>query len=633
MCGIAGKVTGGKPVERGLIERMCAALVHRGPDSGGVHVRGPAAIGMRRLAVIDVEGGAQPIYSEDGSIVLVLNGEIYNHRALRRELAGRGHALRSGSDAEVVVHLYEELGAACVDRLQGMFAFAVWDERRGRLMLARDRLGKKPLYWALHGGALVFGSEPRALLQDPELPREPDPVAIDAFLVNQYVPHHLCAFRGMRKLAPASTVVWSPGGTPHVARYWDLEYRPKLRLGADEAAERLRGLILAATGRRLESEVPLGALLSGGLDSSTVVAAAVRASGRRIKTFSVAFRDQGVDESAHARAVARHCGTEHHELELDAIEPGLLPRIAWHLGEPLADPAVVPTFQLAELTRRHVTVALNGDGGDESFAGYDRYRRLASTRPAEALPAHARRALASRLLRLAGGDEGRAPWPRAARLARRAALSPPRRYADLFRHFGEADRGGLYGPALSHALDQYDPLSHVEAEWLARPGVGWADRAMATDLRTYLPDDLLAKVDLTSMAHGLEVRSPLLDQELMAFAARLPARLKGNLTSGKLLLKRAVRPWLPAEIIDRPKHGFAVPIAAWLRGPLREFAEDMLLDRATVARGMLAPAGVRAALRDHAAGHDRSLAIWTMLSLELWLRTCVDAMPATALAA
>ena len=380
MCGIAGKVTAGAPVERDLLERMCDALAHRGPDSAGLHLDGAVGLGMRRLAVIDPAGGEQPIYSEDGQVVLVLNGEIYNHRALRDELAARGHRLAGGSDAEVVVHLYEEMGARCVERLRGMFAFAVWDARRRRLLLARDRLGKKPLHWAVWDGAVLFGSEPRALLQDSALPCEPDPAALDAFLVNQYVPHHLSAFRHMRKLPPASTLVWEPGGRPRVRRYWEPAGGPSLVLGAREAEESLRERLLDATRVRLEADVPLGAFLSGGIDSSAVVAAMARSGAATLRTFSVRFPDQGFDESAYARAVARHYGTEHRELEVGPVDPGLLARMAWHLGEPLADPAAVPTFQLSELTRAHVTVALSGDGGDESFGGYRRYRQLALTR-------------------------------------------------------------------------------------------------------------------------------------------------------------------------------------------------------------------------------------------------------------
>ena len=334
---------------------------------------------MRRLAIIDLVHGDQPLYSEDRKVVLVLNGEIYNHVALREDLVKRGHRFSGGSDAEVVVHLWEELGPGCVERLRGMFAFAIWDERRRELFLARDRLGKKPIFYAHNEGWLSFASEPRAILQDPVVSREVDPTAIDAYLVNQYVPHGLCAFRHLRKLAPGSTLSWRPGEQPRTRRYWRLEYEPKEAMSDDDAAARLREAILEATRLRLMSDVPIGAFLSGGVDSSIVVAAMAMTSGGTVRTFSVSFADARFDEAPYARRVAAQYGTDHTELECGPPGPALLPRLAWHFGEPFADPAALPTFQLAELMRDHVTVALNGDGGDESFAGYRRYWQLAGT--------------------------------------------------------------------------------------------------------------------------------------------------------------------------------------------------------------------------------------------------------------
>ncbi|HEX2087534.1 MAG TPA: asparagine synthase (glutamine-hydrolyzing), partial [Solirubrobacteraceae bacterium] len=406
MCGIAGKATTGAPVEAELLDRMCLALRHRGPDSRGVHLEGPVALGIQRLAIIDLVTGEQPFYTEDRSAVLVLNGEVYNHEELREELMGRGHRFVSRSDAEVVVHLWEEMGERCVERLRGMFAFAIWDERRGELFLARDRIGKKPLFYALTGDALVFGSEPRAVLQDPAVSREVDLAAIDAFLVNQYVPHGRSAFAHLRKLPPAGRLTWRPGGEPRVDRWWRLEYGPKERVGRADAAERLRHEILEATRLRMRSDVPLGAFLSGGVDSSVVVAAMAQLSGEPVRTFTVAFPGTPVDESRFARMVAEHYGTEHHELAVEEPDASMLPLLAWHFGEPFADPAALPTYQLSELIRGHVTVALNGDGGDESFAGYERYRQLVATLGADATPAGARRAVAAALARAAGGTEG-----------------------------------------------------------------------------------------------------------------------------------------------------------------------------------------------------------------------------------
>jgi asparagine synthase (glutamine-hydrolysing) len=625
MCGIAGVISARAPVDPAQLGRMCESLRHRGPDSLGTHVQGGVGLGIRRLAVIDLVSGDQPLYSEDGRVVLVLNGEIYNHEELRRELAGRGHRFATGSDAEVVVHLWEELGPRCVERLRGMFAFAVWDERSAELFLARDRVGKKPLFWAQTADALVFGSEPRAVLDHPGVGRDVDLAAIDAFLVNQYVPHGRSAFRALRKLPPASTLRWRPGrGAPVVERWWRLEYTPKRRVTLEDAAEELRAQVLDAVRLRLRSDVPLGAFLSGGLDSSVVVAAMARTAAEPVDTFTAAFPGTPVDESHHARRVAARYGTRHHELEVGPPAPEVLPRLAWHFGEPFADPAALPTFQLSELVAGHVTVALNGDGGDESFAGYERYRQLVLTLAADRAPRRARAGVARALAAVAGGTAGRAPLPRAARLAGRLALDPPRRYADLFRFLRDDDRRRLYTPALRGAVLGHDPLGHVVAAWEASAGLEPFDRLMATDLETYLADDLLAKVDVASMAHSVEVRSPLLDTELMGWAARLPVELKASRHGGKRLLRHAALAWLDEDLVDRPKQGFAVPVASWLRGPLRESCEDLLLDRRARDRGLFVPAEVERLLREHREGFDHAEPLWALLMLELWFRTCVD---------
>ncbi|HMS60907.1 MAG TPA: asparagine synthase (glutamine-hydrolyzing) [Solirubrobacteraceae bacterium] len=631
MCGIAGRIDpggGGDPV---LLRAMCDAMVHRGPDSAGYLVDGGVMLGMRRLAIIDVAGGDQPRFSEDGSVAVVFNGEIYNHRELRAGLLARGHVLSSDADTEVIAHLWEEHGPDCVTHLRGMFAVAIWDAGRRELLLARDRLGKKPLYWSDAGGILRFGSEPRVVLQDPDVPRDVDPVAIDAFLVNQYVPHDLCAFAALHKLPPASRLHWRPGdGAPVIDRYWHLDYEPKDRLELPEAAERVRELLLEATRLRLMSDVPLGAFLSGGTDSAAVVAAMARTSAEPVRTFSVAFADAEFDETPYARMVAERYGTDHQRLEVGPLDAGLLPRLAWHFGEPFADPAALPTYQLSELARAHVTVALSGDGGDESFAGYRRYWQLARTLPAERVPAPARRAAARALAAVAGGTEGRSALPRAARLAHRLTLSPAARYSDLFRYLTDADRDRLYTDEFRAAVAGRDPLAHVEAAWATRPGSAPVDRLMAVDLDTYLPDDLLPKVDVTSMAHSLEVRAPLLDHVLVEEAARMPVALKLRGTDGKVVLREAVRPWLPDGLLDRPKQGFAVPLERWLREELRDLPELVLLDPRATERGLFRPGAVRALIEEHRDGTDRSAQLWALINLELWFRTCVDRVTATA---
>ncbi|MCD6726516.1 MAG: asparagine synthase (glutamine-hydrolyzing) [Solirubrobacteraceae bacterium] len=629
MCGIAGRIDPGGHHDEVLLRRMCDAIEHRGPDSAGYLVDGGVMLGMRRLAVIDLAGGEQPMFNEDRSVAVVFNGEIYNHDELRADLRRRGHSFATRSDTEVIAHLWEDHGPSFVERLRGMFAIAVWDSVRRELLLARDRLGKKPLHWTLAGGVMRFGSEPRVLLQDPAVPRDVDPAALDAFLVNQYVPHDLCAFSALRKLAPASRLLWRPGaGEPRVERYWHPEHEPKLAIELPEAAEQVRELLLESTRIRLMSDVPLGAFLSGGMDSAAVVAAMARTHSGTIRTFSVAFPGSTVDETPYALEVARHCGTEHEVLEVEPVHAALLPRLAWHFGEPFADPAALPTYQLAELARERVTVALSGDGGDEAYAGYRRYWQLARTLPADRVPLPLRRGLA-RALAAARGTEGRSPLQRAARLAQRLTLSPAARYADLFRYLRESDRRSLYSDELQSALAGRDPLEHVERAWASSAGLDPIDRVMAVDRETYLPDDLLAKVDVASMARSLEVRAPLLDHVLVEHAARLPAELKMHGTRGKIVLRAAAEPWLPPGFLDRPKQGFAVPLAHWLRHELRGLPEDVLLDPRSVDRGLLRPQAVRALVAEHDAGLDRSAQIWALVNLELWFRTCVDQVSTT----
>ncbi|MCW3000508.1 MAG: hypothetical protein JWN65_4057 [Solirubrobacterales bacterium] len=616
MCGIAGKVSARADAlpDLGLLDAQLQALRHRGPDSAGRHVDGPVAIGMRRLAIIDVEGGSQPLYSEDGQVALVLNGELYTFRAQRAALERRGHRFATGSDAEIAVHLYEEHGPDFVEHLHGMFALALWDARRRRLVLARDRMGKKPLLWA-HGrdGALVFASEPRAVLMDPGVPRDLDLAALDATLVTQYVPPDRTPWQAVHQLAPAGRLVWDVGAAaPVVDRWWAAEYGPKQVVGMQEAAELLRHRLRVAVRMRLEADVPIGAFLSGGVDSSIVVAAMAQEAPGRVRTFAARFEDIAFDEGPWARAVAEHWGTDHTELHVGPVDEDTLQRLVWHLGMPLADPAAVPAFQLAELAAREVTVALTGDGGDELFAGYRRHHHLAWTRPAQAVPINLRRRLA------------RAPYlpARPRRLARRLAMAPHARYADLFRHFTDEDRRTLYGPALAPLVEGGDPLRAVREAWDRASVWSWTDRLLACDQEAYLAGDLLPKADLTSMAHGLELRSPLLDQDIVEWAATLPPGLKRRGAAGKRVLRAAAAPWLPQAILDRPKQGFAVPIGAWLRGPLRELAHDILLDRRTRDRGLIDTHAAAATLRAHQAGQDRGAVLWSMLVLELWCRSC-----------
>jgi asparagine synthase (glutamine-hydrolysing) len=634
VCGIAGAVrSDGRSADPALVERMCAALEHRGPDSRGVHVSGPAGLGIQRLRVVDLETGDQPIYNEDRSVAVVLNGEIYNFRELRRRLEAAGHRFRTDGDTEAIVHLYEEEGVDCVRSLDGMFAFALWDEPRRRLLVARDRVGKKPLFYSLRGGALTFASELAALLQDAEVPRDVDEQALDCYLAYGYVPAPLSAFRAVRKLPPATTLLYE-GGEVALERYWHLDYARKHAVeDPRELHAPLRETLQRAVRRRLVSDVPLGAFLSGGIDSSAVVAAMTRETAGPVRTFAIGFDSERFDELAHAREVSELFGTEHEELHVrpDAIE--VAPRIARHHGEPFADSSAIPSFYLAELTRRQVTVALNGDGGDESFAGYTRYAANVLAARFERLPARLRGLAAGLASRLPEGADERSARNRIRRLGGSLDLDGPGRYERYVSLFDRERRAGLYDDSYAAALAGSRLVSEAIAEpWREASGRSRLDKLLEVDVRTYLPGDLLAKIDIATMAHSLEARSPFLDPEMMQFAASIPAEMKLRGMQKKLILRDALRAWLPDSILDRPKQGFSVPLAEWLRGELREYSREVLLDPAAFGRERFRPGAVRKLLDDHRAGEDNSHRIWALLMLELWKAEVVDApLPAAAL--
>jgi asparagine synthase (glutamine-hydrolysing) len=629
VCGIAGKLSARADVPEELAVEMCATLRHRGPDSRGSFSDGRAALGIQRLAIIDVAHGDQPIYSEDGSVVVVHNGEIYNYRELREDLVARGHRFATESDTEVIVHLYEDLGEDCVSELRGMFAFALWDRRRGRALIARDRLGKKPLFYTERDGELWFGSETKAIVRDPDVSREVDFAAIDRYLHYQYVPAPHSAFRALRKLPPAHALVWQDGSST-LRRYWKPTFAPKLEMPREELAELIRDELLEATRLRLRSDVPLGALLSGGVDSSAVVAAVARVSTRQLKTFSIGFREETHDESPYAREVAELYGTDHHELIVEPEIADLLPRLAWHYGEPFADHSAIPSFALAEITRQHVTVALNGDGGDEAFGGYERYSLAQMADAAGRLPAPLWNSAAAAL--------GRAGVPmetssRASQLRRAFVLfaqEPWRRYANYVAYFRAEQRHRLYTPQFRSALDEDGALEVVGAAYRASDAADGIERLLDVDLHTYLPGDLLVKMDIATMAHSLEVRSPFLDQRIVELAARIPRSEKVSGRHRKRILRHALRPWLPDAILDRPKQGFAVPLIEWFRGPLRGVPGEILLDPTAVGRGIFEEREIEALIADHVAGRaNNARRLWALIQLELWLRTFVDqAVPA-----
>ena len=624
MCGIAGKLSLTEPVDRVLLERMCEVIEHRGPDSRGVFVDQGVGLGVQRLRIIDLETGDQPIFNEDGSVVVVQNGEIYNYKELRSELRQRGHSFATQSDTEVIVHLYEDYGVDCVRHLRGMFAFALWDGRRRQLLLARDRVGKKPLFYAAKDGTLWFGSEAKSILQDPAVEREVDFDAIDCFLHFQYVPHPLSAFRGLRKLPPAHTLVWRDGKL-EIERYWRLSYRRGPIASEQEAHEAIRAQLLEATRLRLRSDVPLGAFLSGGTDSSAVVAAMAKEGGR-VKTFSIGFDVAEYDETPYAREVARLYDTDHEELRMEPRAMEVLPRLVWHYGEPFADDSAIPSFYLAELSRRHVTVALNGDGGDENFAGYRRHVGNQVAQRFSRLPAPARRALAKMADVLGTDGKGDSFRSRFDRVTHAALMAPYDRYAKWVAFFDEHERAQLYTPEFLAFRGEGFASSVIRTPYLESDAEDHVNRLLDVDVQTQLASGLLVKMDIATMAHSLEVRSPLLDHHFMEMAAGLPGswKLKGRTT--KKIFKDALSPWLPEHILHREKQGFAVPIGSWFRGELKELPREILLDRRSLDRGYFREERIRQIIEEHVTGvRDRRGKIWALIQLELWLRTFIDA--------
>src|SRR4051794_37211429 len=620
MCGIAGKVSSGGDVPRGLVEAMCARQAHRGPDSRGIHRSNGVALGIQRLRIIDLQTGDQPIYNEDRSVAVVLNGEIYNFPELRDQLQRRGHTFYTRTDTEVIAHLYEERGPKLVDELNGMFSLAVWDERRRRLLLARDRVGKKPLFYAEGDGWLSFASELPALMADPDVRAEIDPSSIDCYLAYGYIPSPWSIWKDVRKLRPAHTLVWENGRTT-IDRYWRLDYSHKRTDDRRELEEELRERLGAAVRRRLISDVPLGAFLSGGVDSSIVVSEMAAASTQPVKTYSIGFEEEEYNELPRARVIAERFATDHHEyvVEPDAID--LVPKLVRHYGEPYADSSAIPTFYLAELTRRDVTVALNGDGGDESFAGYLRHVANSLTGRLDVVPQPVRRRIAAIGRALPRRPGSKTLLSRAQRLLVSVDADAIERYRRHVSVFNDAERAELLDPDFRASIDEMRAPGVIAGPWRAASGSSMLDRLLEVDVNTYLPGDLLVKVDIATMAYSLEARSPFLDPEVMEFAASLPPREKASMGRKKLLLRRAYRGQIPDAILDGAKRGFGVPLGAWFRGELQGYARELLLDRATLDRGYFNESAVRGIFDAHAAGQgDRSLQLWAMIMLESWHR-------------
>jgi len=626
MCGIVGLVrNNGKAIDEQLLSRMCDAIRHRGPDDDGFYVNGPVGLGMRRLAIIDLKSGKQPIHNQDRSSWIVFNGEIYNYLELREKLEKLGHTFYTNSDTEAIVHAYDQYGADCPKHLRGMFAFAIWNETNQELFLARDRVGKKPLLYAQIEGDLVFGSEFSSLLLHPQISRDVNLEALDHYLSFMCIPAPMTAYRAIRKLEPGNWLRWRKGEVT-TERYWKPDFSKKLKIDEQEAGEQTVEILRDSVRCRLMSEVPLGAFLSGGIDSSAVVALMSQESSERIKTFSIGFDEQDFSELHHARRVAEHVGADHHEFVVrpDAVE--VLPLLVEHYGEPYADSSAVPTYYVARETRKHVTVALNGDGGDESFAGYERYAAMQLAERYRKLPSFLRESVIQEVVaRVPASELGRGRVKAFKRFVQAASLPKVDRYMRWMSTFNSDLKTSLYSDSFRQELRGNQPVDLLRPWFAHVNGSGIVDAALQADIMTYLPNDLLVKVDIATMAVSLEARSPFLDHHLIEFAASLPEKFKLRGLTTKYLLKKILRKLLPSENISRRKMGFGVPIGHWFRGTMQPFLREVLLSERALSRGLFKPEVVRSLIDQHARSErDHSHQLWTFLMLELWFQRFID---------
>ncbi|MGO9600800.1 MAG: asparagine synthase (glutamine-hydrolyzing) [Isosphaeraceae bacterium] len=641
MCGICGAAwTDERRALSGEhLAAMMQRIVHRGPDDAGTYRDLHAALGFRRLAIVDLEGGHQPLSNEDGSVWTVFNGEIYNFPALRQRLEARGHTLRSKGDTEVLVHLYEDEGTGMFALLRGMFALAIWDAPRRTLLLARDRLGQKPLLYRHDGLRLVFASELKALLALPEgdFPRRVDPLAIDEYLTFGYVPAPRTILEGTSKLPPGHYAVWREGAL-RIESYWNPDWNLERKRSIEDDVLELRSTLGDAVREQMIADVPLGAFLSGGIDSTIIVGLMQRASNRPVKTFAIGFPDPAYDETRYAALAAKHLGTEHQVFIVEPKAWETLPALAWQFDEPFADSSALPTWHVARETRRAVTVALTGDAGDELFGGYDRYRALALTELFHRLPARTRKWIGGTMTRvLPRSGRSKTRLRALERLFENINDPADARYLGWLTTFDESGRLVLYSDpqldrlastaALSPDQGATDPATLITRACAAAGRRDKVTQAMIGDLLTYLPGDLLVKVDLASMAHSLECRAPFLDHRVVELAAAMPLDRKLRFRPGrsKVVLKRAFADLLPPPIRTRPKMGFGVPVGRWFRTELEQELREILLDRSTLDRGLFRAETVRNLIAEHREGRrEHGHRLWTLLMLELWFRQHLD---------
>ena len=631
MCGLAGVVSYNVDQTNHLRSQaglMAEALKHRGPDDWGIWNDSYCALSHRRLSIIDLsEAGRNPLSNEDGTIWITFNGEIYNFQSLRDELEKLGYHFRTRTDTEVVVYAYQHWGVECLKRLRGMFALAIWDKNNQRLFLARDRIGKKPLFYTQIGKRFFFASELQGLLACNEVPREVEPSAIDAYLAWGYIPAPLTAFRNIFKLPPAHFLTLDVKDSHfdiRVERYWSLDYRNKTVINEAEAVALIREKLTEAVRLRMISDVPLGAFLSGGIDSSIVVGLMAQLSDRPVKTFSIGFKETAYDETPHARRIAKLWGTDHQEFIVEPDALAILDKLVRHYGEPYADSSAIPTFYVSQMTRAGVTVALNGDGGDESFAGYERYLGNRIAERARRVPGFALSATALNKV-LPDPINPKNRLRQAKRFLSVATRPMAERYAHWMGFFRKDMKAQLYSKDFRARLNGSSAESWMESLIAEASDLDPIDAAMCVDVQSYLPYDLLVKVDITSMANSLEARSPFLDHEVMEFAAALPVDLKLKGKESKYLLKRAFSDLLPDENVQRRKMGFGVPVGEWFRGPLKKLLEDALLSELTHRRGYFNRKLVQTLVADHLERRcDNGFTLWNLLMLELWHREFID---------
>jgi asparagine synthase (glutamine-hydrolysing) len=605
---------------------MNRCIAHRGPDEDGFYIKENVALAMRRLAIIDLAGGQQPIFNADRTKAIIFNGEIYNFQQLRADLEKRGHKFYTNSDTEAIVHLYDEFGADCVQHLRGMFAFAIWDENDKSLFVARDRVGKKPLLYSHQpNGDLIFGSEFQAILTHPSVSREVDYEAIDSYLSYLCVPAPQTAFKSIRKLKPGHWLRWK-NGEIETERYWQPDFSRKIKVSEAEAEEETLRILRESTRLRMISEVPLGAFLSGGVDSSVVVALMAEASEKPIKTFSIGFEEQDFSELKYAKRVAEHVGAEYHEfiVKPDALE--ILPTLVEHYGEPYADSSAIPTYYVSKETRKYVTVALNGDGGDESFAGYERHAAMRIAETYHRLPEVLRKTLIETPINLIPTSEiERSRVRDVKRFLQAASLPKTERYFRWMSTFNREAKKDLYTENFSREIANNNPSQLLEKWFVKANGSGILDTTLLTDQMTYLPNDLLVKVDIASMANSLEARSPFLDHHVIEYAASLPENIKAKKTETKSFLKKIAARLVPREVVYRRKMGFGVPIGKWFRGEMKDFARGILLSEKSLNRGIVRSEMIEKYVREHTnAERDHAFQLWTLLMLELWFQRFID---------